>query len=256
MTRLVALTRSVSPAIVDHALSYVDREPIDVSLAHRQHAGYEDALRGLGIEVLSLPKQPHMPDAVFVEDTAVVTDEIAILTAPALPSRRVEVDSVAEALTSFRPIRRLTGDATLEGGDVLRVGHEMYVGLSRRTNEEGVRQLRAHLQPFGYRVTGIAFAGCLHLKSACTYIGRDTILANTEWVDAGQFPHLQILAVAADEEMAGNVLLVGDTLLMPANFPLTLERLEEHDFNVLPVSVSELQKAEAGVTCCSVLFTL
>jgi dimethylargininase len=251
----IALTRAVSPSIVDCALSFIEREPIDPGLAQEQHEGYEDLLRRLGLEVVRVPPTPDLPDAVFVEDTALVVDELAILTAPKLDSRRRELASMAEVLSRYRPLRRLDGDATLDGGDVLQVGRTIYVGLSARTNPEAILQLQRHLDPFGYAVKPISFDGCLHLKSAVTHIGRDTLLANPAWVDTSQFDGVAAVPVSPEEPHAGNALLVGNTVILPASFPKTRARLQEHGFQIETVDVSELQKAEAGVTCCSVIFT-
>lgn len=250
---LIALTRPVSPSIVDCALSFMVREPIDVELACRQHRAYEDCLRALGSEVVEVAAAPDLPDAVFVEDAAVVVDEVAVLAAPALESRRGEVESVAEALRVYRPLERLNGDARLDGGDVLRIGRRVYVGLSARTNKAVAAQLGAFLEPYGYEVSTVRFSGCLHLKSACTSIGRDTLLANLDWVDPAQIEGVDVVAVAPDEPHAANALSIGETVVLPSSFPATRHLLEERGFHVQTVDVSELQKAEAGVTCCSIL---
>lgn len=251
---LIALTRAVSPALADCALTFLEREPIDVSLATEQHRAYEEVLRELGAHVISLPPEPDLPDSVFVEDTAVVVEELAVLTAPLLPSRRREVASVAAALAPYRPHRFLNRDATLEGGDVLRIGRTLYVGLSARTNRAGVAGLAAALEPHGYTVRTVMLDGCLHLKSACTYIGRNTLLANRAWVDITQLGPLEVVDVAPTEPGAGNALLIGETVVLPASFPETQGRLTSRGFPVQTVDVSELQKAEAGVTCCSIVF--
>jgi dimethylargininase len=184
-----------------------------------------------------------------------VVDELAVMTRPLLPARQAEVASVAVELERFRPVAWVSGEATLEGGDVLRIGRRVYVGLSARTNAAGVEQLASFLEPHGYRVQAVSFGGCLHLKSACTGIGRDSLLANREWVDPDQFAGCGVVDVDPSEPAAGNALLVGDAVVLPANFPQTARRLREQGFRVEAVDVSELQKAEAGVTCCSILLT-
>src|SRR5436305_1226759 len=148
---ILALTRPVSPTIVDCALSYMERTPIDLELAIRQHGQYEACLERLGARLLRVPAAPELPDAVFVEDTVVAVDEVAVLTTPALASRRREVASVAEALTRYRPLERIGDDAQIEGGDVMRIGGVLYVGLSRRTNVAGIERLAAILAPHGYQ---------------------------------------------------------------------------------------------------------
>jgi dimethylargininase len=252
---LIAFTRTVSPSLADCALSFIERESIDVGQAMEQHRAYEACLSRLGLAVVSLPAEPDLPDAVFVEDTAVVVDELAVMTRPALDSRLQEVCSVEAELSAYRELRRITTPATLEGGDVLRIGRKLYVGLSLRTNREGVEQLASFLEPLGYEVQATYFEDCLHLKSACTYLGQNTILANRSLVDTSQFPNHDVIEVAPTEPSAGNALTIGDTVILPASFPETRERLEKQGFSVQPVDVSELLKAEAGVTCCSVIFS-
>lgn len=251
---LMALTRAVSPSLADCALSFIERTPIDVELARQQHEQYENLLRRLGARVMALPAENELPDAVFVEDTAVVVDELAVLTVPTLEARRREVPGVAAALEPYRRMERIGGAGTLEGGDVMRVGRTLYVGLSARSNRDGVAQLATFLEPQGYTVRAVEFQECLHLKSACTYLGRDTVLANRAWIDTAQLGGLDVLEVAPDEPHAANAVLVGDQLIMPASFPRTQMRLEDAGFVVHAVDVSELQKAEGAVTCCSILF--
>ena len=184
---VTALTREVSRSIVDCALSYIERFPIDFDLAARQHRAYEDLLRRLGAEVVSLPAAHDLPDAVFVEDTVVAVDEVAVLTIPRLPSRQAEVDSMAAAIAAYRPVQRLSDEARLEGGDVIRIDRTVYVGRSRRTNGAGIDQLAGFLAPHGYDVRAVEMNGCLHLKTACTYVGNNTVLANRQWVDTAVF---------------------------------------------------------------------
>jgi dimethylargininase len=247
-----ALTRGVSPAIGACELEYVSREPIDAEKAARQHREYEECLASLGVRVISLPVEPDLPDSVFVEDPAVVLDEIAVIARMGAESRRRESESLAAALAEFRPIERLREPATLEGGDVLRVDRTLYVGISRRTNREGAVQLAELLDEFGYRVVPVQIRECLHLKSACSYLGDHLVLANRKCIDAAAFRDFEIIDVAKEEPAAANVLKSGQTLVMPSSFPRTREVLK--DFDVRTVDVSELQKAEAGVTCTSIVF--
>jgi dimethylargininase len=253
---LTALTRPVSSTMTDCALTYLDRQPIDLDRAVAQHRDYQDCLRRLGVEVVELPPQPELPDAVFVEDTAVVLDDIAVITSPRLPSRRSEVDSTARALAQWRPLLRLDGASRLEGGDVVRIGSTLYIGHSSRTNSEGIEAMRQLLVPRGYEVRAIAVEKCLHLKTACTYIGRDTLLVNPDWVDTVEFEGVRVIEVDPDELEGGNALLAGDTVMVPANCPRTRARIEHEGFSVVAVDISELQKAEAGLTCCSIVFRI
>lgn len=251
---LVAITREVSSCINDCELSFHGRQPIDVAKAIAQHKGYQDCLAELGIRVVSLPAEPGLPDAVFVEDPAVVLDEVAIISNMGAPSRRPEARELAAALAPYRLLKFLVEPATLDGGDVLRVGRSVFVGLSRRTNRDGIEQLSELLHPYDYRVQPVEVSGCLHLKSACSYIGHETVLVNRSWIDVEQLRGFELLDVSEDEPAAANALVVNDVVIMPVSFPKTRSLLEERGFTVRSLDVSELQKAEAGVTCCSLIF--
>jgi len=249
---LRAITREVSPAIASCELEFLDRQPIDVALAIEQHRQYQACLTELGIRVEILPSAQDMPDGVFVEDPAIVLDEIAVITRMGTLSRRREGESLARALTRYREICHVVEPGTLEGGDVMRVGKTLYVGYSRRTNVAGIQQLAGMLHPLGYFVVPVEVRGCLHLKSACCYIGDDTVLANRAWMDTDALCGLKLLDVP--EPRGANSLRIGETVLMPAAFPRTCELLERSGFRVRTIDNSELLKAEAGVTCTSLIF--
>lgn len=249
----IALTRAVSSSIGRCELVHLERVPIDLERARAQHAAYEDCLAALGCEIVRLPEAPELPDSVFVEDVAVVLDEAAIIARPGAPSRRGEVDSVARALAAWRPLVALREPATLDGGDVLRLGRKLYVGLSTRSNRAAIEPLRAALGPLGYTVEGVAVERCLHLKSAATAIGPRTILANPDWVDLATFADCEVVAVDPGEPFAANALRIGDALVFPRAFPRTRARLAVRGFAVREVDLSELQKAEGAVTCCSLI---
>jgi len=251
---LTAITREVSASISDCELSFHARQPIDFAKAVAQHKAYQDCLAELGVRIVSLPAEPELPDAVFVEDPAVIVDEVAVISIVGAPSRRPEADSLAHALSRYRPITFLREPATLDGGDVLRIGRRVFAGLSQRTNREAFSQLRDLLQAFDYDVQPVEVKGCLHLKSACSYIGNDTILINRSLIDANRFRGFQLLDVPDEEPAAANALLVEDVLIIAASFPKTRALLEQRGFRVRAIDVSELQKAEAGVTCCSLIF--
>jgi dimethylargininase len=253
-TRLVAITRAVSPMIGQCELTHLERQAIDADLARAQHGQYEACLAGLGCQVHRLPAEPDLPDSVFVEDTAVVLDELAIITRPGAASRRPETESIAQALGPFRRLVLIRPPGTLDGGDLLRIGRVLYVGLSGRSNRAGVRQMLELVEPFGYRVQGVPVAGCLHLKSAVTQVADDALLINRGWVDGHIFRELKLVDVDPGELLAANALLVGGTVVYPAAYPRTRRRLEEAGIPVQTVDVSELAKAEGGVTCCSLIF--
>jgi dimethylargininase len=250
----VALTRDISPAIVDCELTHLARVPIDLERARAQHREYEEALTDAGCRVERLPSGPDMPDSVFIEDIAIVFDEVAIVTRPGAESRRREVSAVEEALVAHRPLQTIAAPGTLDGGDVLVAGRRVYVGQSSRTNAHAIGQMHAMLAPYGYTVCAVAVHGCLHLKSAVTLVAEDMLLVNPEWIAKAAFNGFGVVEVDAAEPMAANALRVGATVIHPSAFPRTTERLVRQGLTVRPVDASELAKAEGAVTCCSLVF--
>ncbi len=253
MTR-IAVTRGVSPAIVRCELVHQERRAIDVALAKRQHGLYEEALTALGCRVETLPADPELADSVFVEDAAIVLDDVAVITRPGAESRRPETTAIAGALAPYRSLVTLEPPATLDGGDVLRIGRTLYVGLSGRSNLAAISQLSRALGPYGHEVLGVEVHGCLHLKSAVTAVADDTVLVNPEWVDPTGFAGTRSIEIDPRERGAANALLIGERVIFPASFPATRRRLAAAGIDVVEVDVSELQKAEGAVTCCSLVF--
>jgi dimethylargininase len=251
---LTAITRAVSPSLNRCELTYQTRVEIDIARAQAQHRTYEECLEELGARVISLPAEPGLPDSMFVEDPVVVVDEIAVINRMGAESRRGEAESMARALQPFRPLRRIEGPATLEGGDVLRMGKRVFVGISPRTNMEGIGQLAEFLKPFGYTVIPVGLRGCMHLKSACTMLADGVILAYRPWIDVGAFDGIEIMDVAPTESGAANVLRIGDTVVLAQCFPQTRELLEKRAYRTRSLDISELMKAESALTCSSVLF--
>ena len=252
---LIAITREVSPNIGQCELTHLDRQPIDLSLAQAQHHQYEAALEALGCQLVRLPTEPTLPDSVFVEDTAIVLDEVALLTRPGADSRQAETASIAQALAPYRTVQPIVAPGIVDGGDVLRIGKRLYVGLSSRSNEAAVAQMADLLRPFGYSVQGVQVQGCLHLKSAVTQVSPMMLLVNPAWVDAGLFGDMQVIEVDSEEPHAANALLIGDTVVYPTSYPYTAQRLAQYGIQVHQVDVGELIKAEGAVTCCSLVFT-
>jgi dimethylargininase len=251
---LTAITRAVSPAIVNCELSFIDRQPIDLANARQQHHAYETLLEKLGARVISLRAERDLPDSMFVEDPAIVLDELAVIFPLGTETRRREAPSLARALAKFRALEHITLPGTLEGGDVLRIQRKLFVGLTQRSNAEGLRQLAAILAPHNYRVVAVPVTGCLHLKSAVTHLGRNTLLANRAWFDAAPLAGYEWIDVDPAEPHAANALALGGTIIFPASFLLTRARIEARGFHVTPLDISELQKAESGLTCSSLLF--
>jgi dimethylargininase len=249
-----AFTRPVPDSINRCELTHVRRVEIDVARARVQHAAYEQALTDIGCAVQSLPVAHDMPDSVFVEDTAVILAEIAVIARPGAPSRQQETEAVAATLAAYRRLAVISAPGTLDGGDVMSVGPGVYVGVSgRRTNAAGVRQLAEIVEPCGYRVYPIETHGCLHLKTAVSALGPDLLLVNPDWVDAAQFAGMKAIAIDPDEPFAANVVQVGNAVLCATSSPKTGARLQQFGLEVTLVDLSELTKAEAALTCCSLI---
>ena len=254
MPQLVALTRDISPSIVNCELTHLAREPIDVEHARAQHLEYERALARLGCSVRRLPAGADMPDSVFIEDAAIVFDEIAVITRPGAVSRRPETAEVARVLSHHRPVVQIVAPGTLEGGDVLVAGRSIFVGRTSRTNDAGIGQLRAAVHSYGYDVVPSTVRGCLHLKSAITALDDRTLLANRQWIAEDEFSAFELFDVDSTEPSAANIVRVGANLLYAAAFPRTQERLERRGYAVTAIDVSEIAKAEGAITCCSLIF--
>jgi dimethylargininase len=249
----IAITRAVSESINRCELTYLERGVIDLERARRQHKQYENALKSIGCEVISLPELPALPDSVFVEDTAVILDETAIITNPGAVSRQPEIESIAEVLQKYRQLIYLQPPAVLDGGDVLVVGKTIYVGLSDRTNSEAVKQMQAGLLNFSYHIVGVKVTGCLHLKSAVTLVAPKTLLINPNWVNKNEFAEVNFIEIDKSEPDAANGLLIGESVIYPTSFPKTRQRLEAHGIKLTLVEADELAKAEGAVTCCSLI---
>ena len=248
----LAFTRAVSPRIAECALTHFDRQAIYPARAASQHAAYEQALRDAGFDVVRLPELADDPDAVFVEDTALLLGEHAVITRPGAPSRAGETDSTADGLEPFFKVHRLTA-GILDGGDVLRIGARLYVGQSSRTDAAGTVALADLVAPLGFEVVPVELGRCLHLKTAVTYAGQGIVLVNPDWVDPDLFAGTDAIAVANDEPFAANVVRAGDRLLMAAGSPNTAASLRQGGFTVVDLDLSELQTAEAGGTCMSLI---
>jgi dimethylargininase len=195
--------------------------------------------------LVSLPAEPELPDSVFVEDVAVVLDELAVVTLPGAESRRAESASIAAVLAGYRPLAAIEAPATLDGGDVLVAGRRVFVGLTSRSNTEGLAQLRSLLAPYGYAVEPVKVSGCLHLKSAVTCVAPDAVLLNPGWVDRSLLASFDQIEVDSAEPYAANGLLVGGALIYPQAFPRTAATLRERGFTLELLDLSELAKAEA-----------
>ena len=255
----IAIIRPVSRSIVHCELTHLAREPIDYDRAVRQHGAYEAALAALGCEIVRAPAAHDMPDAVFVEDVALVLDEVAVMTRPGAASRRGEAPGVEQELARHRRVVRIGAPGTLDGGDVLRVGRRFFAGRSSRTNDAGIAQLRTLVSEHGYPVDAVDVGGCLHLKSAVTAVGEHALLGNSAWVDRRVFGDVEWIEVDPAEPQAANALWVDDGVIYPRGYARTAALLRAHleakGMSLHLVDASELAKAEGGVTCCSLILT-
>lgn len=249
-----AITHKVSPKIVECELTFIDRTPIDFQLAVRQHEQYCAALERRSATVEKLSGNDSYPDSCFVEDTAIVVDELAIITSMGAASRRGETALIERELSKYRDIARIRLPATIEGGDVLRVGKKVYVGESSRTNVQGIQELAKILTPLGYKVIAVETKRSLHLKSACTAIDDETLLVNPQWVELDSFKGFNLLYTPAEEPWSANVLRVGSTVFLQAGFPRAIEMVKNVAESVEVVDTSELGKAEGALTCLSIIF--
>jgi dimethylargininase len=251
---LIALTRDVSASINRCELTHLARVSIDINRAREQHRAYEGELAAAGCTIVRVDGASGLPDAVFIEDAAVVFDEVAVIARPGAVSRRDETAAVADVVARYRSLQFISAPATIDGGDVLVVGRDVFVGVSSRTSESAVDQMRTILRAHGYQVHPVVVSGCLHLKSAVTALSDDRLLLNGQWVARSQFASFDLVEVDPREPEAANIVRAGDALLYPDAFPRTRARLERAGFRVRTVDVSELQKAEGAVTCCSLIF--
>ncbi|MFU8861609.1 MAG: dimethylarginine dimethylaminohydrolase family protein [Cyclonatronaceae bacterium] len=251
---MIAITREPSQSMENCELTHLDRKAINTEIAVRQHRLYEQYLEQFGCPVIRLPARHDLPDAVFVEDTAVVFPGVAVITRPGAESRRPETASMADELKKWRPLRFIEAPGTLDGGDVLTMGMNVYVGISGRSNENGIEQFRDHLKPFGYSVTGVPVRGCLHLKTALAPVYDDLMLINPQWADPGVFDGVTCVPVHPSEPYGANLMRFGNAVLCSDSFPRTIDWLTGLGLDVHTIDYSEMAKAEAGLTCCSVIF--
>lgn len=251
---LKAITRSISPNMANCELTHLERVSIDIQKANEQHKTYGKILENLGCNILEATAAPDLPDSVFVEDCAIVLDEVAIITHPGAESRREEVKGIAEVLAPHRKLFYIQSPGILDGGDVLVIGKNIWVGLSNRSNNDAIEQLKKFTSSFGYIVIGVEVTDCLHLKSAVTQVGENSVLLNPNWIDASFFNEFDIVETHPSEPNSANALVIKDTVLFPKSYPQTAQILQEKGFNIIQLDNSEVIKAEGALTCCSIIF--
>ncbi len=219
-----------------------------------QHQAYIQALESLGLEVIVLDAELNYPDAYFVEDVAIVTPDVAVITNPGAPARKGEEDSIEPVLARYRPTVRIQPPGTVEGGDVLMVGTHFFIGISERTNLEGATQLGNVLERYGNTFTLVPIQAGLHLKSSVNYAGKNTLLVCEDFAERGEFQGYRTIVVPQIEAYAANTLWANDHLITPAGFPETRQRLMALDLPIIELDVSEAHKMDGGLTCMSLRF--
>jgi dimethylargininase len=250
-----ALVRQISASFAQALTATPPDPPIDVLLARKQHAAYCDALAASGLSLITVPADDACPDCCFAEDTAVVAAGLAVISRPGAPTRRGEVDAVADALARFVEVRRMEAPATLDGGDCLRLGHIIYVGLSARTNRQGAEALAAFFAPRGVQVVPVPLPpNVLHLKCVVSPLAPGVLLADAT-LPASTFPGTHVVRVPADEAYAANALALPDRadVIMAAGFPKSHAAIEAAGYRVIPLDTSEFRKADGALTCLSIL---
>jgi dimethylargininase len=248
--------REISRSLGRCELRHLPRQALNLVLAKQQHAAYIAALEAAGVMVTVLPEEAALPDSTFVEDPAVILDEIAVIGRLSLASRAPEAKSIEHAIAAIRPVHRIVSPGALEGGDVLRIGKTLYVGISGRTNTEGMRQFEEVVRRHGYQVIGVRVEGCLHLKTGVTSPAQGVLLANADWIDLAPLARFEILRVPASEPWGANTLAINGDVLVAESSPRTADLLASKGLRVKRLGISELQKAEAGLTCLSLLYSM
>jgi len=250
----IAITRELSPRFNECEITHIERTPINLDVAHAQHREYVNALKKLGCQVNELPAETDLPDSVFVEDAAFILPEVAVITRPGADSRKPETKSIIQALSPYKQLIHVQEPATIDGGDVLVLGKNIFIGLSTRSTQEAINQLNELLNEYGYVVTGVQLYDCLHLKSAVTRVDNNTLLINKNWVDTHHFDSYEMIEIDSSEPYAANCLPIGDAIIYPSSFPKTRAKFEKKGYTIVSVNVDELAKAEGAVTCCSLVF--
>ncbi len=248
-----AIVRQPSRRIAEGEVTHIDRVSLDVDLAFRQYHAYVALLQQLGVRLIFAPEVDEHPDGLFVEDALVMVDGHAVITRPGAMSRREETRTIAPLLRTLGiPVSEIS-EGTLDGGDVLCIEEFVFIGLTTRTTQEAIDQFATFVRPLGRTTIAVNVPGCLHLKSAITALPDSSLIGVEGWYDPAPFLEAGFTIHDAAEPSGGDVLCLGNTVVLPADARITGQRITALGFDVTHVDVSELQKIEAGVTCMSVL---
>ena len=249
-----AIVREVPDSFQKCVTGFHPKMQIDVGLAKHQHQRYCTTLASLGLKLIRIDADDTMPDCCFTEDTAIVVDDLAVITYPGIPSRVRETIEIEKILSPLKTIVHIKEPGTIEGGDVLKIGNKIYIGSSSRTNEEGIKQAALVIEPKGYQVIPVKIKDTLHLKSVCTYMGKGCILLAEGYLDDTVFSEYDKVILPKEEEYCANCLVVNGSILIPKGFPKTKGLIEKKGFPVIELEMSEIEKAEGALTCLSVIF--
>jgi dimethylargininase len=249
-----AIARKPGKNFAQGLTTAVTAKPPLYELLLKQHETYLGAIRSCGLEVTLLDPLPDYPDAYFVEDTAVVTLDVAIITNPGAEARKGEEDFMAPVLAGFRKIERILAPGTVDGGDVLQLGNHFFIGLSERTNKEGAAQLGRILESVGHTWATVEVAAGLHFKSSVNYVGKNTLLVTADFAEHAALSEYNKIVLEKAEAYAANTLLVNEHLLTPAGFPGTRKQLEVLGYEIIELETSEVRKMDGGLTCMSIRF--
>lgn len=220
-----------------------------------QHEAYVNALKKCGVEVTYLEADEAFPDATFVEDTAVLTKEFAVVTNPGAPSRNGEIKAIEEALQPFYDkIHHIVAPGFLDGGDVLQADRIFYIGLSERTNEEGAKQLKEIVEAENYTAHIIPLKEFFHLKTGIAYVGKNRMVMAGEFITNPLFDTYEKIIIPKEQEYAANCILVNDYVILPAGFEQTNEQLKSLGYQTIELAMSEFQKQDGGLSCLSLRF--
>jgi dimethylargininase len=252
---LIALVRPPAPSLQEGERSYIGREPIDFTRAQAQYRRYVDALRDAGAEIVEVAAAPDLPDSVFIEDTALVLDPLAVIARSGAESRRPEAPAVAAVLERYRHVEHTPAPATFDAGDILTIDKTVYVGRGARTNPAAIEFLTSLLRTHDHQVVPVSYGGCLHLKSAVNYLGNDAVVLNPDWVARDVFARFAQVDVDPGEPMGASALAVGDQLLLSSSYPATVKRIAARGFKPRVLDLSEFHLAEGGLTCLSIIFS-
>jgi dimethylargininase len=249
-----AIARKPGPNFAQGLTTAANEEAPDFNRLFDQHQKYISTLSSIGLEVILLDALPDHPDAYFVEDTAVVTSNVAVITNPGADARKGEEETIAPVLEKYRKIEKIQPPGTVDGGDVLQVNQHFFIGLSERTNQEGADQLGQILNRYGYTHATVAVGEGLHFKSSVNYVGKNTLLVTEDFATSDQLAGYDILVTDQDESYAANTLFINDHLLAPRGYPNTLKKLEVLGYKILELDTSEVRKMDGGLTCMSLRF--